>query len=116
MTDENLGEWLHYQKSNWRNIRKLMKTEKKVIKEEGKYDNKARGLNQFIKNMDDVVLNSVWHIVQLQETSSLGSKVWVSTEAGNMFSVKLQIPRIVYINSKVISDNEQFKKVEQDPA
>lgn len=29
--EEDFGEWLKYQKTNWRKIRKMMKDDKKVI-------------------------------------------------------------------------------------
>jgi hypothetical protein len=38
-----------------------MKDDKKVIKEADK--NKHQGLVSFIRNMDDVVLKSNWHIM-----------------------------------------------------
>lgn len=61
--EENFNDWLKYQKSSWRGIRKMFKNEKRVIKDTEK--NKHQGLASFIRNMDDVVLKSNWHIVQI---------------------------------------------------
>jgi DNA polymerase epsilon subunit 1 len=38
-------------------------------------------------------------------------KVWALTESGQMFSVKLKVPRTIYINSKIVCDGDEFKKV-----
>jgi hypothetical protein len=41
-------------------------------------------------------------------------RVWVMNEHGNMFNVKLNVPRTIYINSKVAStqkDLADFKQV-----
>lgn len=59
----------------------MMKDDKKVIRDADK--NKHQGLVSFIRNMDDVVLKSNWHIVQIQETFEPGiMRVWAMTEAG----------------------------------
>jgi hypothetical protein len=34
--EENFGDWLKYQKTNWRKIRKTIKDDKKVIKDTNK--------------------------------------------------------------------------------
>ncbi len=109
--DEDFGTWLKYQKTNWRKIRKMMKDDKKVIANQGRAS-KHLGLTSFIRNMDEVVLKSNWHIVQISETFEPGIlKVWALTEQGQMFNVKLRINRTIYINSKVVCNEAEFKKV-----
>ena len=69
-------------------------------------------MNNFIKNMDNVILNCTWHIVHIEETSSPGiMRLWVFNEESAMFDIKLRMPRTVYINSKVTSDRPSFKRV-----
>lgn len=64
--------------------------------------------------MDDVVLKSNWHIIQIQETFEPGlMKVWAMTEQGQMFAVKLKVPRVIYINSKTVCNEPEFKKVQK---
>lgn len=47
-------------------------------------------MKNFMHNMDDTVLNSNWHIIQIDQTYEPGIlKVWATTELGVMFSVKL---------------------------
>lgn len=40
-----------------------MKQEKRVIKDTDVRGNKNKGIVSFMKNMDDVVMNSNWHIL-----------------------------------------------------
>ena len=62
--------------------------------------------------MDDVVLKSNWHIMQISETFEPGiMRVWALTENGQMFNVKLKVPRTIYINSRVVCNDTEFKKV-----
>lgn len=79
----------------------MMKDDKKVIKDTEK--NKHQGLVSFIRNMDDVVLKSTWHVISVSETFEPGIlRLWILTpDSGQMFSIKLKVPRTIYINSKV---------------
>ena len=109
--EEDFGEWLKYQKSNWRKIRKIMKDDKQVISATGASKSKHQGIASFIRNMDDVVLKSNWHVVQVSETFEPGIlKLWALTDAGQMFSVKLKVSRTIYINSQVPCNEAEFKK------
>lgn len=38
-------------------------------------------------------------------------KVWAATDRNEMFPIKLNIPRIIYINSKKESEDKSFRKV-----
>lgn len=61
--------------------------------------------------MDDVVLKSNWHIMQICETFEPGiMRVWALTESGQMFQVKLKVNRSIYINSKIVCNDPEFKK------
>jgi hypothetical protein len=89
----------------------MMKVNKKVIKEVDK-NKHHQGIASFIRNMDDVVLKSNWHIMSIAETFEPGiMRVWALTETGQMFQVKLKIPRTIYINSKVEYKDPEFKKI-----
>lgn len=72
-----------------------------------------RALNSFMRLQDDTVLNSRWHIMQIEQTYEPGElRIWALTEQGNMFSVKLNVPKSIYINSKVESAGlAEFRKV-----
>ena len=67
-----------------------------------------------MRNMDSAVLNSNWHILQIDQTSEAGiHRVWVMNEHGNMFNVKLNVPRTIYINSKISNNQADFKPVQK---
>lgn len=62
--------------------------------------------------MDEVILNSNWHVVSIESTSEPGiMKLWTITENSNMFSIRLRVPRTIYINSKIESHDKDFRKV-----
>lgn len=69
----------------------------------------------FIRNNDDTVLNSNWHILQIEQTFEPGIlKLWAVTNQGFMFNVRLQAGRTVYINSKTANTDPDFKLVKND--
>jgi hypothetical protein len=60
-----------------------MKDDKQISKINPNNDKASKGLASFIRNMDDVVLNSNWHILQIDETFELGvMRIWTLTENG----------------------------------
>jgi len=59
--DTDFKSWLKHQKLNWRSIRKELGTEKKIINKKVGLRNTA--LTNFFRNMDDMVLNSNWHVI-----------------------------------------------------
>ena len=62
--------------------------------------------------MDDVVLKQTWNILQISESFEPGiMRLWVTTENSQMFAVRLKIPRIIYINSKTVCEDADFRKV-----
>ena len=65
-----------------------------------------------MRNKNEMILNSNWHVVSIEETSETGvMKVWAATDRSEMFPIKLNIPRIIYINSKKESEDKSFRKV-----
>ena len=74
-----------------------------------------KALSTFMRLQDDTVLNSNWHIMSIEPTFEPGElRLWAMTEQGNMFAVKLSVPKLIYINSKVASeDMKEFRKVQK---
>ena len=110
----NFGEWIKYQKQNWRRIRRDFKEHKQIVHSNDRANTVGlnKGLTHFMRNMDEVILNSNWHIISIENTFEPGiMKLWALTENSNMFSIKLRIPRVIYINSKVQSQDKDFRKV-----
>ena len=118
LPEDNFKDWLKYQKSNWRRIRKDIKSDKKLVPKQGSLFNKggiggqmSLALSNFMRNMDETVLNSTWHIISIEQTFEPGVlKVWALTEQKEMFNIKLNVQRTVYINSKIVEADPDFKK------
>ena len=71
-------------------------------------------LSNFMRNMDETVLNSTWHIISIENTYEPGVlKVWALTEQKEMFNVKLCVQRTLYINSKTTNEDPDYKKVQK---
>lgn len=65
--DTQFGEWMRYQKTNWRRIRKNFKEHKQIVHPAEKGGaTKVVGLQTFMRNMDEVILNSTWHVVSVE--------------------------------------------------
>lgn len=90
--DADFKSWLKHQKSNWRAIRQDMKNEKKTLVNGARTAGSGAragvlgnsSLNEFIRNMDDTVLNSTWHVLSVNATTYDPGilKVWAMTEQG----------------------------------
>jgi DNA polymerase epsilon subunit 1 len=37
-------------------------------------------------------------------------RIWALTESGQMFQVKFKVPRTIFINSRVVCNEQEFKK------
>ena len=71
-------------------------------------------LSNFMRNMDQTVLNSTWHIISIENTYEPGVlKIWALTEQREMFNVKLNVKRTLYINSKTENNDPDYKKVQK---
>lgn len=60
---------------------------------------------------DQEILNQVWNILMVHETENKGVfKVWIQLESQQIISIKVVIPRVIYINSYVKNElNDQTK-------
>lgn len=108
----NFREWLKFQKQNWRKIRSDLKLHKQIQRDVTMKPEKKGGLASFVRSMDDVILNSTWHVVSIESTYEPGVlRLWASTPNSQMFSVKVRVPRVVYLNSKITTQHPEFKPV-----
>ena len=113
--ENNFKDWLKYQKSNWRRIRKDLKADKQLVtKGPSGLGKMNTALSNFMRNMDQTVLNSTWHIISIENTYEPGVlKIWALTEQREMFNVKLNVKRTLYINSKTENNDPDYKKVQK---
>ncbi|GIY31246.1 DNA polymerase epsilon catalytic subunit A [Caerostris extrusa] len=71
------------------------------------------GIGQFLRKAKRTVLDSPWQIIQIAETGKSGIyKLWVLIE-NDLHSIKLNIPRIFYVNQRIPKQGESplWKKV-----
>ena len=63
----NFNQWIKFQKQNWRKIRQNMKENKQVANPNTQNMNRNVGLTNFMRNMDEVILNSDWQIISIEQ-------------------------------------------------
>ena len=80
--ENDFKDWLKYQKSNWRRIRKDLKSDKQLVSKGPSGLGKMNtALSNFMRNMDETVLNSTWHIISIENTYEPGVlKIWALTD------------------------------------
>ncbi|XP_015904688.2 DNA polymerase epsilon catalytic subunit A [Parasteatoda tepidariorum] len=119
-TKEELVTWYIYQKKKWAF---QLAQRKAKSSESGRVVNSAplrqtgnkniSGIGQFLRKAKKTVLDSPWQIIQVAETGHYGIyKLWVLIE-NDLHSIKLNIPRIFYVNQRVPKTGESalWKKV-----
>ena len=112
LPQEDFKEWIKFQKQNWRKIRSNFKTHNKIIHREAPQNMTTQSLAGFFKTSDDLILNSNWHVVSMESTLDPGIlKVWVSTQSAQMFSIKLRVPRLIFLNTKTETENSKDFKL-----
>jgi DNA polymerase epsilon subunit 1 len=113
--DEDLGDmpdpevdyraWLAYQKRKW----KRQRAEKAQDVSEGLRGLRAPrgGVGTFFRQQIKSILQYPWEVLQIIETDLPGEfRLWALID-GAMHSIKLEIPRVFYLNSRV-SQPEDF--------
>ena len=98
---EDFGEWVRYQKSNWRAIRRKFKAKKAVV--DHAVQSVALGpraqLSNFLTSKDNAIYGSLWNVISVEEGSAPGQlHLWVFIKVegqGHMFNVSLKVPRTV---------------------
>ena len=88
----NFKDWLKDQKRIWLDQRK----NKELLGA-----TPVSGVRGYLFSNEQMILNSVWHVLQIQPTDRKGVfKLWFYSESKTINSVTLKIPRVIYINSK----------------
>ncbi|CAL1292777.1 unnamed protein product [Larinioides sclopetarius] len=120
-TRDEIINWLKYQKKKWAfqiqqrkskaiengtNLPPISKISSSSIKN-------FTGIGQFLRKAKRTILDSPWQIIQIAETGKFGIyKLWVLIE-NDLHSIKLNIPRIFYVNQRIPKQTESplWKKV-----
>lgn len=119
-TKEEITTWLKYQKKKW--AFQIQQRKAKSIDRGGNLPAPApttsgsktfSGIGQFLRKAKRTILDSPWQIIQIAETGKLGIyKLWVLIE-NDLHNIKLNIPRIFYVNQHIAKQGEStlWKKV-----
>jgi len=104
--ETNFKEWIKDQKKIWLNQRK----NKELLG-----FTPTSGIRNLFISQEQYIMNNVWHILQIQTTEIKGIfKLWIYLENKQIFSIRMKISRILYINSKESQRNtELFHQVKK---
>ncbi|XP_048254478.1 DNA polymerase epsilon catalytic subunit A-like isoform X1 [Haliotis rufescens] len=117
-TKEERKVWLEYHKKKWQ-----MQAKEKQERKRRRLDFDtpataslpARGLGGFLRRTARSMMDMPWQVVQLMETSLPGQyRLW-AVIGNDLHSIKLNIPRIFYVNQKNPKDGEgaMWRKVQK---
>ena len=103
---------MKYQKTNWRKIRRNFKQNKEVTKAiDLGAGSKTKGLTSFMRNMDEVILNSTWQVISIENSFETGIlKLWIMTNSNTMIPLRLKMKRTLYFNFKEPQDDTNIGK------
>ncbi|XP_016146771.1 DNA polymerase epsilon catalytic subunit A-like [Sinocyclocheilus grahami] len=115
-TREEILVWLRYHKKKWElqlRQRKEQRKRRRLIDGESQptgggviRDGPTTGLGSFLRRTARSILDMPWQIVQIAETSHPGFyKLW-AVIGSDLHCMKLNIPRVFYVNQKVPKQEE----------
>jgi len=107
----DFDKWHAYMTAKWRNMsiqRKKRKIEDqdgdgalRKVQRRGAGANGALGMTGFFNSIHHTLLYRHWDVVKIAETSTPGFfTIWAVVEDGSMQTIKLEVPRIFYINKR----------------
>lgn len=126
-TKENLQSWIEYHKKKWqwqlrrRNLKRTAPSNKRTRTETANKSSKSSRPNTstatiggFIRRTQRTIIEQAWQIIQIAPIDELGSfNVWAMVDS-ELHRIKLNIPRIFYVNKRTPAPEEAdniWKKV-----
>ncbi|KND02716.1 DNA polymerase epsilon catalytic subunit [Spizellomyces punctatus DAOM BR117] len=101
--------WIQFQKRRWKRRRAQRAMEIAMFGTGAKTD--PRGVQGFLRQQARNILASSWQILEIAETDIPGDfRVWALVQ-GDLHSIKLSVPRIFYVNSRIPDPDENTEKV-----
>ncbi len=69
-------------------------------------------LSQLLAQGAESLLSQMWHVLEVAETGDKGVfRVWVYLESGALTSVKVRVPRVLYVNSRKVQSEKASQGV-----
>ncbi|KAI9016029.1 putative POL2-DNA polymerase epsilon, calytic subunit A [Hyaloraphidium curvatum] len=115
--NEDYGEWLEYQKKKWKQQRAERDHRRRLY---GKVSGgpgsrqvfgggaNAGRMSKFIKRQAETLLRYPWQVLHIAETDVPGEyRLWALVDR-NLHSIKVNIPRVFYVNSRIPYPEEKL--------
>lgn len=125
-TKEELQNWVEYHKKKWqwqlrhRNLKRTTQSNKRTRTETANKSKSSRPstsaatIGGFIRRTQRTIIEQAWQIIQISPIDELGSfNVWAMVDS-ELHKIKLNIPRIFYVNKRSPAPEEAdsiWKKV-----
>lgn len=97
-------EWIAYQKVKWKKRRLERQKERATFGKDfdaRKLSTNNQSISGFLHRQQDNILRHKWQVLQIVETDTPGDfRLWALIQ-NSLYSIKLTVPRVFYVNSKV---------------
>lgn len=110
------SKWLEYQKIKW----KIQRRDKKLLKEgleSGALKTKLNqnNLSTFLRQRNRILMRQKWEVIQIAETEIPGEfRLWALVDSG-LYSIRLTVPRIFFVNCLQADTTGRFKRTSKIP-
>jgi DNA polymerase epsilon subunit 1 len=104
MPDWNVSysDWLEFQKRKWKRQR-LIREHNRQLGDNSQFLSNTQtrsGAANFFRKQTGSLVTSIWEVLQIAETDIPGEyRMWVMVQ-GQMFNIRLTVPRVFYLNCK----------------
>ncbi|KAG1384872.1 hypothetical protein G6F61_000060 [Rhizopus arrhizus] len=96
--EEDYLAWLEFQKRKWKRRRMIRAYNREELGSSLVTRSSPNGVGDYFRRQTGSLVNSLWEVIQIAETDIPGEcKLWVMVE-DQLYSVRLTIPRMFYIN------------------
>ncbi|CEI95841.1 Putative DNA polymerase [Rhizopus microsporus] len=111
--EEDYPAWLEFQKRKWKRQRMIRVYRREHLGSTLSTKQVMDGVGGYFRRQTGSLVTSLWEIIQIAETDIPGEfKMWVMVQ-GQLYNIRLTIPRTFYLNCK--EGNPEVVK-EQNPA
>ena len=95
--DHNYEGFVNHNKKNWKELRAERRRRREAGITSGR--NASGGVGDFFQRQSQVVGTSSWQILQIVQDSPATYMAWVLVGGNNLQKLRLNVPRVVYVNS-----------------
>ncbi|KAI8349205.1 hypothetical protein EDC96DRAFT_308837 [Choanephora cucurbitarum] len=97
---EDYPAWLEFQKRKWKRQRLIRQYNRQAGTTNTISAQSRDGVGSFFRKQTGSLVTAPWEVLQIAETEIPGEyRMWIIVQ-GQMFNIRLTVPRIFYLNSK----------------